>query len=75
MNQHQTLLVTGAELKPQYLPARHEVQHAYSSHDKVARIFGYPPRDSLEDGIHRMASWVKKAGARPWRTGNLPPGR
>jgi UDP-glucose 4-epimerase len=54
----------GAEFKPQYLPSRHEVQHAYATHEKVAKVFGYVPRFSLEDGIRQMASWVKKAGAR-----------
>lgn len=70
----------GAELQPQYLPARHEVQHAFSSHDKVARIFGYRPRYSLEDGIGRMAAWVKQVGARQSQSfgtldieKNLPP--
>lgn len=53
-----------AEFKPQYLPARNEVQHAYSSHDKVAKVFGYRPRFSLEAGIERMAAWVRQVGAR-----------
>ena len=70
----------GAELKLQHLPARHEVQHAYSSHDKVGRVFGYQPRFPLEDGIHRMVAWVKKVGARQSQSfgtldieKNLPP--
>ena len=54
----------GAEFRPQYLPARNEVKHAYSAHDKVARVFGYKPRYSLDDGIARMAAWVKQVGAR-----------
>jgi len=70
----------GAEFKPQYLPARNEVVHAYSSHDKVARVFGYKPRFSLQEGIERMAAWVRKVGARQSKpfgeldiTKNLPP--
>ncbi len=70
----------GAEFRPQYLPARNEVVHAYSSHDKVARVFGYKPRFTLEDGIGRMAAWVKQVGARQSKsfgaldiTKNLPP--
>jgi len=70
----------GAEFKPQYLPARNEVLHAYSSHDKVARVFGYKPRFPLDDGIGRMAAWVRKAGARRSKSfgaldieKNLPP--
>ena len=54
----------GVEFCPQYLPARMEVKHAYSSHGKAAGVFGYKPHFSLEDGIGRMAAWVKKAGAR-----------
>jgi UDP-glucose 4-epimerase len=70
----------GAEFRPQYQPARNEVKHAYSAHEKVARVFGYRPRFSLEDGIGRMADWVKKAGARQSKSfgaldieKNLPP--
>ena len=70
----------GAEFRPHYLPARNEVVHAYSSHEKVARVFGYKPRFTLEDGIGRMAAWVKQFGARHSKsfgtldiTKNLPP--
>jgi UDP-glucose 4-epimerase len=47
-----------------HLPARNEVQHAYSSHEKIQRIFGEPDLYSLEDGLARMAQWVKQHGAR-----------
>lgn len=70
----------GAEFRPQYLPARNEVKHAYSAHTKAARVFGYVARYSLEEGIQRMASWVKKVGARQSKSfgrldieKNLPP--
>jgi len=70
----------GAEFKPQYLPVRNEVKHAYSTHDKVARVFDYRPRYSLEEGIGRMAQWVRQTGARQSKTfgaldieKNLPP--
>jgi UDP-glucose 4-epimerase len=72
--------VMRAEFYPAYLPARHEVKHAYSSHDKVARIFGFQPRYSLETGIGRMAAWVRGVGARQSQqfgqleiSRNLPP--
>jgi UDP-glucose 4-epimerase len=68
------------EFRPQYLPARSEVKHAYSTHEKVQRVFGCKPCSSLEDGIGRMAAWVQKAGARQSRKfgeldieKNLPP--
>lgn len=52
------------ELNISYVPARNEVQHAYSSHAKVAQIFGDRPLTSLEEGLNKMANWVKDHGAR-----------
>jgi UDP-glucose 4-epimerase len=54
----------GAAPDIQHLPARSEVQNAYSSHDKVERVFGARPRVSLADGLGRMAAWVRQHGAR-----------
>jgi UDP-glucose 4-epimerase len=54
----------GAETRLRHLPARHEVVHAYSSHEKAGRLLDYRPSVSLEDGIGRMAAWVRKHGAR-----------
>jgi UDP-glucose 4-epimerase len=47
-----------------YVPARNEVTHAYSSHEKVRHVFGQQRLYSLEEGLHRMATWVKEHGAR-----------
>jgi len=47
-----------------YLPARNEVVNAYSSHAKMAQIFGKRPSTSLEAGLERMADWVYRHGAR-----------
>jgi UDP-glucose 4-epimerase len=47
-----------------FLPARMEVTHAYSSHDKVHRILNYVPTVKLEEGIRRMADWARRHGAR-----------
>lgn len=44
--------------------ARDEVKHAYSDHSKLEKAFGYKPRFGLEEGLSRMAAWVKKHGAR-----------
>lgn len=70
----------GVEFRPQYQPARNEVKHAYSTHEKAARVFGCRPRYTLDDGIGRMAAWVKTVGARHSGTfgaldiaKNLPP--
>jgi len=45
-----------------YLPAREEVLHAYSSHEKTARVFGRSAQVSLSDGVARMAAWAKAVG-------------
>jgi UDP-glucose 4-epimerase len=47
-----------------HLPARNEVIDAYSSHEKVARVFGERRRYTLEEGLARMAAWVNQHGAR-----------
>jgi len=47
-----------------YLEARNEVVHAYSSHEKVTRIFGEQNFLSLKEGISRMGEWAKSKGPR-----------
>jgi UDP-glucose 4-epimerase len=47
-----------------HLPARHEVQFAWADHSKVARVFGEMPRTPLDEGLARMAKWVKTVGPR-----------
>lgn len=54
----------GVEADMVFKPARNEVVDAYSSHEKVRRVFGERPITSLEDGLARMASWVRRYGAR-----------
>ncbi|RIK30581.1 MAG: UDP-glucose 4-epimerase [Anaerolineae bacterium] len=54
----------GVEPNIAHLPARNEVMHAYSSHEKVQRIFGNRKLFSLDEGLLRMAEWVKQHGAR-----------
>jgi UDP-glucose 4-epimerase len=70
----------GVEPAVEHLPARHEVAHAFATHDKVARVFAPPPPVSLREGIGRMAEWVKRMGpSAPVEFGaievprNLPP--
>ena len=48
----------------QYVPARNEVINAYSSHEKVNKVFGQRASFGLDEGLQRMASWVKQHGAR-----------
>jgi len=50
-----------------HLPARSEVINAYSSHAKVERVFGRRPPRRLDEGLARMADWVRQHGARQSR--------
>jgi UDP-glucose 4-epimerase len=54
----------GVEARVNHLKARNEVQHAYSDHSKVERIFGSGAKCSLEEGVAAMAAWVRKVGSR-----------
>jgi UDP-glucose 4-epimerase len=52
------------EVEPsiEHLPARQEVEHAFSTHEKVRRVFDPPAPVALDHGISRMAEWVKQEG-------------
>lgn len=54
----------GVKPEIKHMPARSEVIDAYSTHTKVDRIFGKRTPTSLDDGLARMAAWVKIHGAR-----------
>ena len=54
----------GVEPRINYLDARNEVMHAFSSHEKVARVFGKLPQARLADGVQKMADWARQVGAR-----------
>ena len=57
--------VTGASPRVEYLPARQEVVHAYSDHEKVKKTFGDLIRDvPLEVGVRAMFEWVRRQGSR-----------
>ena len=47
-----------------HLPPRNEVVAAYSSHNKIRRVFGDTGTVSLQEGLNKMAVWVKEHGAR-----------
>ncbi len=55
----------GVECKIDHLAARSEVLHAFSSHEKVTRVFETPPAVSLRDGIARMTEWARHRGPTP----------
>lgn len=64
-----------------FLPARNEVRNAYSSHEKVKRIFNIKKTTSLEKGIDKMVFWAKELGPRKTKkfknieiTENMPQG-
>ena len=50
----------GVEPNILHFPARNEVKHAYSSHEKVHKIFGDRDLVDLESGIARMAAMGKR---------------
>jgi UDP-glucose 4-epimerase len=52
----------GVPANVQHLPARNEVVHAFSEHHKLERVFGKRTPVTLEQGIGRMAQWVKQKG-------------
>lgn len=54
----------GVEPVIKHMPARNEVLNAYSSHDKVRQIFGERKPSTLDEGLNRMATWVRSHGAR-----------
>ena len=58
----------GVEPRPEFLPARNEVQFAWSDHDHCRQVFGNVAETSLVEGIHRMAEWVRTVGARESRS-------
>ena len=47
-----------------HFPARNEVMNAYSSHEKIERAFSERKLHDLDEGLSRMAKWVKQNGAR-----------
>ncbi len=57
-------LAMGVEPQIKHLPARNEVKYAWSSHEKVQRFFGAVQPVSLDEGVQKMAAWVKDHGAR-----------
>ncbi len=55
----------GVEPRLRHLPARVEVKHAFSSHEKVRRFFGDVSRNvPLDEGIRRMAEWAQTHGSK-----------
>lgn len=52
------------EVEPlvEHFSARQEAEHAFSTHEKVRRVFDPPAPVPLAEGINRMTAWVKQHG-------------
>jgi UDP-glucose 4-epimerase len=77
---HEVAKAMGVDSRIEYLPARSEVALAYSDHSAVRAILGNARETSLEEGLRRMAGWVKSVGSRKSKefesievSRNLPP--
>jgi UDP-glucose 4-epimerase len=54
----------GVPSRIEHLPPRQEVHVAYASHERCREVFSSVPETPLEEGLARMAAWVRQAGAR-----------
>ena len=70
----------GMPERVEYLAARNEVHEAFASHALAREVFGGGDETPLDEGLRRMAAWVRRVGARQTEefTGievrrNLPP--
>jgi nucleoside-diphosphate-sugar epimerase len=61
---HDVAEAMGVPVQVVYLERRKEVQHAYSSHDRLRQMFGDGHPVALAEGLGRMAVWARKVGAR-----------
>lgn len=52
------------EKNMQFLPARNEVLHAYSSHQKAKDVFKIKNTKTLKEGVAQMVEWSKSHGIR-----------
>jgi UDP-glucose 4-epimerase len=43
-----------------YLEERHEVKHAWVSHEKIKSVLNYNQNTSLKDGLEKMWNWAKQ---------------
>ena len=55
----------GVEARFEHVPPRYEVMHAHAAHDKLRGVFGTERTTSLEEGLRRMAEWIRGEDVRP----------
>ncbi|MFY0608241.1 MAG: NAD-dependent epimerase/dehydratase family protein [Cyclobacteriaceae bacterium] len=48
-----------------FLPSRHEVQDAFSTHDKSEELLGFKNPTSLRTGLKKMWEWARNLDKRP----------
>jgi UDP-glucose 4-epimerase len=70
----------GVNWPVRHLDERHEVKHAYCSHENVRRVLGWNGQCPLSEGLKRMAAWARRVGSRHSRkfdhievAKNMPP--
>jgi UDP-glucose 4-epimerase len=71
----------GHEVPIRFLPARHEVLHAYASHEKIKQVFELSAAPlPIEQGLAEMAAWANITGSKKGKPfgaleleKNLPP--
>jgi UDP-glucose 4-epimerase len=54
----------GVQPRVRHLQERNEVKHAYASHTQLEKVFSPSAPMPIEQGLERMAGWVKSIGAR-----------
>ena len=52
--------VTGQNLKPVYLEARHETKYAWSTWEKSVKLLDFKHQVDLEEGLSKMWVWAQK---------------
>ena len=52
--------ITGQNLKPVYLEARHETKYAWSTWEKSVKLLDFKHQVDLEEGLSKMWEWAQK---------------
>lgn len=54
----------GFDSQIEHLEARHEVKHAYCSHDKAKSLLGFKDKTNLKETVKEVFKWAMKQGDR-----------